>query len=261
MSVIGAPTVLGPILGPVLGGLIVSNFSWRWIFYINVPVGIVTLVLSSRFLKGNEEKVNHSFDVRGFALLSPGLAAAGLFTLRGGDHRQVHQRTSAGELRPRCRPHGRVRPPRLHARHPLLDLNLFRNRNFTIANICIFVMGATLYGSMFILPLYYQIAAWAEPVASRPPHGAAGHRGRPRDAQVRIDHRPVRSSARRPAGHPHHGGGHHPLRLRHVHERSVPVGRHPVRAGSRSRPVHDADHGGGRIPTFPMPIFRVPRPP
>ena len=52
MSVIGAPTVLGPILGPVLGGLIVSNFSWRWIFYINVPIGIVTLVLASRFLKG-----------------------------------------------------------------------------------------------------------------------------------------------------------------------------------------------------------------
>ena len=51
----------------------------------------------------------------------------------------------------------------LHARHPLLDLRLFRNRNFTIANICIFVMGATLYGSMFILPLYYQIARGQSP--------------------------------------------------------------------------------------------------
>src|SRR5580698_1913345 len=50
MSVIGVPTVMGPVLGPVLGGLIISNFSWRWIFYINVPVGIVTLLLSSRFL-------------------------------------------------------------------------------------------------------------------------------------------------------------------------------------------------------------------
>src|ERR1700683_4072684 len=63
MSVIGAPTVLGPILGPVLGGLIVSNFSWRWIFYINVPIGIVTLVLASRYLKGDEEKVSRSFDL------------------------------------------------------------------------------------------------------------------------------------------------------------------------------------------------------
>ena len=50
MSIIGVPLVLGPILGPVIGGLIVSNISWRWIFYINVPIGIVTLLLSSRWL-------------------------------------------------------------------------------------------------------------------------------------------------------------------------------------------------------------------
>src|ERR1700728_1562573 len=75
MSIIGVPMVLGPILGPVLGGLIVSNFSWRWIFYINVPIGIVTLVLSSKFLSSSEEKIKNSFDGWGFALLSPGLAA------------------------------------------------------------------------------------------------------------------------------------------------------------------------------------------
>src|SRR5580704_14903353 len=75
MSVIGVPTVMGPVLGPVLGGLIVSNFSWRWIFYINVPIGIVTLLLSSRFLSDTEERVNTSFDGLGFSLLSPGLAS------------------------------------------------------------------------------------------------------------------------------------------------------------------------------------------
>src|SRR5580658_1403693 len=75
MSVIGAPTVLGPILGPVLGGLIISNFSWRWIFYINVPIGIVTLILSSRFLTDNEPTTKTNFDTLGFCLLSPGLAS------------------------------------------------------------------------------------------------------------------------------------------------------------------------------------------
>jgi EmrB/QacA subfamily drug resistance transporter len=50
MSIIGVPMVLGPIMGPIIGGLIVSNYSWRWIFYINVPIGIVTLILSSRWL-------------------------------------------------------------------------------------------------------------------------------------------------------------------------------------------------------------------
>jgi len=163
MSVIGAPTVLGPILGPVLGGLIVSNFSWRWIFYINVPVGIVTLVLASRFLTGHEERVNHSFDVRGFALLSPGLAALVYSLSEVG----ITGKFTSGQVLVSfvlgVALMGGFVVHALHARHPLLDLNLFRNRNFTIANICIFIMGATLFGSMFILPLYYQIARGQSP--------------------------------------------------------------------------------------------------
>jgi EmrB/QacA subfamily drug resistance transporter len=163
MSVIGVPTVLGPILGPVLGGLIVSNFSWRWIFYINVPIGIVTLLLSSKFLAGHEEKVRHSFDGLGFALLSPGLAAL------------VYSLSEVGIT-------GRFTSTpvlvsfvlgvvltvafivhALRVRNPLLDLRLFKHRNFAISNICMFVMGATLYGSMFLLPLYYQIARGQSP--------------------------------------------------------------------------------------------------
>jgi EmrB/QacA subfamily drug resistance transporter len=163
MSVIGAPTVLGPILGPVLGGLIVSNFSWRWIFYINVPVGIVTLVLSSRFLKGNEERVTHSFDIRGFALLSPGLAALVYSLSEVGITGKFTSGPVLVSFVLGVALMGGFVLHALHARHPLLDLNLFRNRNFTIANICIFVMGATLYGSMFILPLYYQIARGQSP--------------------------------------------------------------------------------------------------
>jgi EmrB/QacA subfamily drug resistance transporter len=155
--------VLGPILGPVLGGLIVSNFSWRWIFYINVPVGIVTLVLSSRFLKGNEERVTHSFDIRGFALLSPGLAALVYSLSEVGITGKFTSGPVLVSFVLGVALMGGFVLHALHARHPLLDLNLFRNRNFTIANICIFVMGATLYGSMFILPLYYQIARGQSP--------------------------------------------------------------------------------------------------
>jgi EmrB/QacA subfamily drug resistance transporter len=164
MSVIGVPMIMGPILGPVIGGLIVSNFSWRWIFYINVPIGIVTLVLSSKFLTaGNEEKIKTSFDGWGFALLSPGLAAlvyslsevgvTGSFT-----NLQVVVSFVLGVvLMIAFVAHA------LRARNPLLDLRLFKNRNFTIANICMFIMGATLFGSMFLLPLYYQIARGQSP--------------------------------------------------------------------------------------------------
>ncbi len=163
MSIVGVPTILGPILGPVLGGLIVSNFSWRWIFYINVPIGIVTLILSRKFLVGGEERVESSFDGLGFALLSPGLAAL------------VYALSEVGIT-------GKFTSPAvlvsfvlgivltvgfvfhaLRVSNPLLDLHLFKNRNFAISNICMFVMGATLFGGMFLLPLYYQIARGESP--------------------------------------------------------------------------------------------------
>jgi len=235
MSVIGAPTVLGPILGPVLGGLIVSNFSWRWIFYINVPVGIVTLVLSSRYLKGNEEKVDRTFDLGGFALLSPGLAALVYSLSEVGITGKFTSAPVLVSFALGAALTGGFVVHALRARHPLLDLRLFRNRNFTIANISIFVLGATLYGSMFILPLYYQIARGESP-------WQAGLLMAPAD---------------RPAGDPHHGGGHRPLLLRHGHHRSIPVGRHLVHTGSGARAVHDADHGRGLL--RPLPCRRAQR--
>ena len=75
MSVIGVPTLLGPILGPVIGGLIVDNFSWRWIFFVNLPVGVVALALAARILpRGRARRRASPLDVVGLLLLSPGLA-------------------------------------------------------------------------------------------------------------------------------------------------------------------------------------------
>jgi EmrB/QacA subfamily drug resistance transporter len=163
MSVIGVPTVMGPVLGPVLGGLIVSNFSWRYIFYINVPIGIVTLILSARFLKDAEVKVRTSFDGLGFCLLSPGLAAL-VYSLS--EVGVTGSFTSTPVLISFVLGVGLLVAFVFHAlrvKNPLLELRLFANRNFAIANICIFVMGATLYGAMFLLPLYYQIARGQSP--------------------------------------------------------------------------------------------------
>src|SRR6188472_860873 len=75
MAVIGVPTLLGPILGPVIGGLIVDHFSWRWIFFVNVPVGLIALGLAWRVLPRTAvEGRSAVLDVRGLLLLSPGLA-------------------------------------------------------------------------------------------------------------------------------------------------------------------------------------------
>jgi len=164
MSIIGVPMVLGPIMGPVIGGLIVSNYSWRWIFYINVPIGIFTLAVSSRWLPkwDSEERFASAFDTLGFCLLSPGLAAlvyalsevgtTGSYT---GAPVVISFLLGLGLM-------GGFVLHALHIKYPLLELHPFKNRNFAIANICIFVIGATLFGSMFLLPLYYQVARGQE---------------------------------------------------------------------------------------------------
>jgi EmrB/QacA subfamily drug resistance transporter len=164
MSIIGVPMVMGPILGPIIGGLIVSNYSWRWIFYINVPIGIVTLILSSRWLPqfDTDERVSTPFDTLGFCLLSPGLAAL-IYALS--EVGVTGSYTSAPVLISFIL--GVVLTVgfilrAVNAKYPLLDLHPFRNRNFAIGNICIFVIGATLFGSMFLLPIYYQVARGQE---------------------------------------------------------------------------------------------------
>jgi len=164
MGIVGVPQLLGPILGPVLGGLIVSNTSWRWIFIVNVPIGIVALWLSRTYLAPTSGDNEHRFDLAGFLLLAPGLALIvyGLSEVGvvGGFHGSSVWFGIVGGL---VLSAGFVLRS-AKAPEPLIDLRLFRDRTFSFATIGIFLTGATLYGTMFLLPLYYQIdrgdAAW-----------------------------------------------------------------------------------------------------
>src|SRR5512132_1553186 len=74
MSVIGVPLLLGPIFGPIIGGAIVGGASWRWIFFVNLPVGLVALALAWRLLPASAPRLGQRLDLRGLLLLSPGLA-------------------------------------------------------------------------------------------------------------------------------------------------------------------------------------------
>ncbi len=164
MGIVGVPQLLGPILGPVIGGLIVSNTSWRWIFLVNVPIGLVALWLSRSFLAPTAGDNEHRFDFTGFALLAPGLALIvyGLSEVGvvGGFHGRAVWFSIIGGLILSALFVARS----MKAPEPLIDLRLFRDRTFSVATIGIFLTGATLYGTMFLLPLYYQIdrgdAAW-----------------------------------------------------------------------------------------------------
>jgi EmrB/QacA subfamily drug resistance transporter len=164
MSVVGVPMVMGPIMGPVIGGLIVSNFNWRWIFYINVPIGIVTLILSQRTLVDTDEKVATSFDTLGFCMLSPGLAALVYALAEVGVTGSYTSAPVVISFVFGVALMGGFIAHALRTNNPLLELRLFKNRTFAIANICIFVLGATLFGSMFLLPLYYQVARGQSPL-------------------------------------------------------------------------------------------------
>lgn len=164
MAITGIPTLLGPILGPVIGGAIVSNTSWRWIFMVNVPVGVLALALAVKFLPNTGQDKSHKLDSLGFAFLAPGLALVvyGLSqvgTDGGFGSTSVETTLVIGVILCVAFVLRSLRAP-----EPLLDIRLFKQRNFSVATICIFLTGATLYGTMFLLPLYYQIvrgeSAW-----------------------------------------------------------------------------------------------------
>jgi MFS family permease len=74
MGIIGIPMLMAPIVGPILGGWLVDDFSWRWIFYVNVPIGAAALFMAQRFLDTDKPRPTERLDVLGLAMLSPGLA-------------------------------------------------------------------------------------------------------------------------------------------------------------------------------------------
>jgi EmrB/QacA subfamily drug resistance transporter len=159
---IAIPSQAGPVLGPVIGGLILSNASWRWIFYVNVPVVLVALVLAWRTVPQTTINADRRLDLRGLALLSPALA---LFVygfseagVTGGfDHTKVIAPLAAGlaiiagylvhALR------SRAEPP--------LNLRFLRFRGYATSSAMMFLSGVMLIGGLFVLPLYYQQARGA----------------------------------------------------------------------------------------------------
>jgi EmrB/QacA subfamily drug resistance transporter len=162
MSAISLPIVVVPIFGPVIAGLIISNISWRWIFYVNVPICLVGLVLAWRQLpagrpQGGAGAAAH-IDVTGLVLLPPALVAllyglAEVSTDRGFGHAGVIIPLAIGVvlLAAYC----------VHALRtsgtPMVDLRLFRSRTFTGASTLLFLAGLSIYGAMLLLPLYFQV--------------------------------------------------------------------------------------------------------
>lgn len=155
MAILGVPMLLGPIGGPILGGWLIDAASWHWIFLINIPIGMVSLVYAALALPKDRPEPSESFDFLGMLMLSPGLALF-LFGVSS-----VPEAGGFGAVK--------VWLPMLlgialvvsfvvysfRPRHPLLDLRLFRNRGLTIATITMFVFVIAFMGAGLLFPSYF----------------------------------------------------------------------------------------------------------
>jgi EmrB/QacA subfamily drug resistance transporter len=159
MSVLGVPMLLGPILGPVIGGLIVDSVSWRWIFYVNVPIAVVSLFLAARVLRDDQGRADAGrLDWTGVALLSPGLAGLVLGLSETQSHNGVGAPIAFGPILAGAVLVALFVRHALRARRPLIDVRLFRSRAFRAAAATTFLLGTALFGAMLVIPLYYQVA-------------------------------------------------------------------------------------------------------
>src|SRR5262249_20153529 len=157
-AVFGAASVLGPLLG----GFLVDGPGWRWVFYVNLPVGAIALVVINRVLKMDHVRQKASIDWLGAILLISGVSAILIGAAQVGNAGHVTTSSSIFFII------GAILvaifiPWEARAAEPILPLRLFRNDVFRVTTSISLIMGAVMYGAMIFLPQYLQLVRGVSP--------------------------------------------------------------------------------------------------
>ncbi|PWC35224.1 DHA2 family efflux MFS transporter permease subunit [Azospirillum sp. TSO22-1] len=156
MALFGVSVMVGPVLGPVIGGWLTDHASWRWVFYINVPIGVLAFAGVTAFVTESRREAAAKLDWLGFGLLSVGIGALQLFLDRG----EQLDWFSSGEIQVEAL----VAASAFYlflvhtftARDPFVKPGLFRDRNFAVGMLFIFVVGITYLASLALMTPYLQ---------------------------------------------------------------------------------------------------------
>jgi DHA2 family multidrug resistance protein len=162
MAVYGMAVVLAPAIGPTLGGFITDNFNWRWVFFINVPVGIASLVLSNRMvtdpphLRGAKDRAG-VVDWIGLGLIATGLGCLEVVLDKGQEEDWFHSSFIIGFALVAAVCLVSFVFWEWNHENPIVDLKMFKRGGFAIANALMLTLGMALFGSTILLPTYLQV--------------------------------------------------------------------------------------------------------